>query len=253
MSLLTMSLMGRRRTRPSQNRSQVLDTITDRLVKEYGIPTLGNQRNATREIFYILLSARTNERLYQRAFARLVDRCPRVEQLATSKFREILTCIKGAGLGRKRAAQLIAVAKRLNSDLGANPNRRLRRMAARDAYDYLTGLPGIGPKSALCVMMCSLDHDVFPVDANVQRVFERVGLLRSGLKHYQAQQLAPKDVPAGRSKELHVGLIEHGRRVCIPVRPRCDACILLDICDRGRTTVKRLAKQEANENGKAIS
>lgn len=221
----------------------LLAVVTDRLVRAYGTPTLGNFRDPVKEIFYILLSARTTERLYQRAHLQLFTRFATVEQLACADIAEVTECVKIAGLAGKRAAQVIAIAKQLLGDLGKNPATRLRAMPAEDAFEYLTNLPGVGPKSALCVMMCSLDQDVFPVDINVQRVFERMGVLKRGLKHYQAQQIAPKFVPSGRSKELHVGLVEHGRRVCLPTRPKCGACFLADLCHHGRKVLKNRMEQ----------
>jgi len=211
-----------------------LSEVTDRLVAEYGTPSLGNFRDPVREVFYIVLSARTSEVLYQRAFRRLFARFPRLDLLARATVSQVRTCVAVAGLGEKRARQVLAIARRLVADFGTGAGRRLRRMSAAEAYSYLTRLPGVGPKSALCVMMCSLDADVFPVDANVQRVLARVGILPDGLKHYQAQRLAPRYVPPGRSKELHVGLIELGRRVCLPSRPRCPECVINDLCRHGR-------------------
>lgn len=230
--------MGQRLNARSAKWPKLLVQATDRLVAQYGTPTLGNFRNPVKEIFYIVLSARTTERLYQRACKQLFERFPTIDLVATAKVKEILECVKVAGLGRKRAVQLIAIATRLTTDLGKNPQHRLRKMTPREVFGYLTSLPGVGPKSALCIMMCSLDLDVFPVDINVQRIFERLGTVRKGLKHYQAQKLVPKYVPEGRSKELHVGLVEHGRRVCLPNRPKCDVCLLSDMCRHGKKNAK---------------
>lgn len=242
MSQLTRSLMGERRNGRSSKSSALLAEVTDRLVNSYGTPSLGNFRDPVKEIFYILLSARTSETLYRRAHSQLFSRFPTLEALSKAKTREVLQAIRVAGLGKKRATQVLAIAARLSSDLGADPRRRLRRMTGEDSYRYLTSLPGVGPKSAFCVMMCSLNHDVFPVDINVQRIMERLGIISGGLKHYEAQRLAPQYVPQGRSKELHVGLLEHGRKVCLPNRPKCDVCVLADICRHGRRVWKASAQ-----------
>lgn len=238
MSDLTSNLLGQRRARRDAGLPNLLNEVANRLVEAYGNPRLGNFRDPVKEIFYILLSARTNEQLYKRAHASLMRRYPRIEMLANAKVAGVHRCIEGAGLGVKRARQVIGIAKRLTGDLGATPGRGLRRMAPQEIFDYLTSLPGVGPKSALCVMMCSLDHDVFPVDVNVQRVLERIGALSKGLRHYQAQQIAPKYVPSGRSRELHVGLVEHGRQICVPRLPKCGRCFLVDLCNHGRKVTR---------------
>jgi endonuclease III len=137
-------------------------------------------------------------------------------------------------LGKKRALQLKAIASRLRIDLGNSPAKRLRTLSAEDAYQYLRTLPGVGPKSALCVMMYSLDFDVFPVDVHARRIFERIGLARGRLKHYQAQEQFPGFVPEGMSKELHVALILHGRKICMPRVPDCANCLIATLCKTGR-------------------
>ena len=211
-----------------------LSLATERLVASYGTPTLGNFRNPVKEIFYILLSARTTENLYQKAHSSLFKRFPTTAKLANANASDVEQCVAVAGFGAKRAAHAIQIAKQLLSELGARPDVRLRHLSPDQAFTYLTHLSGVGPKSALCVMMCSLDHDVFPVDINVQRVFERLGILKKNLPHYRAQQLAPRFVPDGVSKRLHVGLVEHGRQVCVPRTPKCGSCMLLDMCRFGQ-------------------
>jgi endonuclease-3 len=240
-STLTLRVMGL----PTGGRKSPwkarLGIATDRLVTAYGTPTLGNFRNPVKEIFYILLSARTTENLYQKAHANLFSRFTTVAQIAAAARDDVQQCVEVAGFGAKRATHIIRIARQLIDELGQRPDLRLRHLTPPDAFDYLTQLSGVGPKSALCVMMCSLDHDVFPVDINVQRVFERLGVIRSGLPHYRAQQIAPRHVLDGASKRLHVGLVEHGRRVCVPRNPKCGECILHDMCRLGQKRQRLLA------------
>jgi endonuclease III len=226
-----MGLPKKKRRSPWQARLRI---AADRLVEVYGTPTLGNFRNPVKEIFYILLSARTTETLYQKAHSTLFKRFPSLMKLANANASELRDCVAIAGFGSKRAEHIQRIAKQLLLELGARPDVQLRKLTSQRAFDYLTHLSGVGPKSALCVMMCSLDHDVFPVDINVQRVFERLGVIKGGLPHYRAQQIAPQFVPDGFSKRLHVGLVEHGRRVCVPRKPKCGTCMLSDMCQFGR-------------------
>lgn len=233
MSQLTASLLGGRRPRRSEKWTALLGEVADRLVKEYGNPNLGNYRDPVKEIFFIVLSARTSEVLYKRAYRKLFRRYRTISELANARISDVTKCIEVAGLGRKRSRQVIAIARQLIADFGPRPQRKLRRMSAEDVYAYLVGLPGLGPKSALCVMMYSLDFDVFPVDANVQRIAERLGAIRRNAKHYQAQQRLPAHVLQERSKGLHVGMVAHGRAVCLPRQPVCGECVLSDLCPTG--------------------
>jgi endonuclease III len=235
MSQLTVELVPASKVSRQRMRwLPIFSSAADRLVASYGIPSLGNFRNPVREIFYIVLSARTTDEQYRKTYRNLHARFPALEDLANTTVKEIVSCIAKGGLANKRAAQVRDIARTLLSEFGNDPSRRLRRMSAREVFAFLTNLPGMGPKSALCVMMYSLGHDTFPVDVNVQRIAARFGVLPARLKHWQAQQRLPAFVPEGRSKELHIGLVVHGRSVCLPRKPRCEICVLSDLCDHGK-------------------
>ena len=234
MSELTTALVGARgRRRPSKWESRFRD-ISARLSHSYGHPRLGNYRDPIKEVFYILLSARTSEALYRRAHRNLFRRFPSVDAIAKARIRDVRRQIHVAGLGTKRAIQVVQTARRLVADFGTEMRCKLRTMSPDETYVYLVSLPGIGPKSALCVMMYSLDMDVFPVDANIHRIVERLGAIRKGYTHRYAQKAIPRLVPAGESRNLHVGLVVHGRRTCLPRNPRCDTCMLRDVCRTGK-------------------
>lgn len=233
MSELTLALLRRPLPRRANLWHGRLRAITDLLMAEYGTPTLGNFADPVKEVFYIVLSARTTEALYQAAHKRLWKRFRTLSAIASAPIRELHKCIGSAGLGRKRSSQIKQIAARLIDDFGAKPSARLRRLSAKDVYGYLLSLPGIGPKSALCVMMYSLDFDVFPVDAHAQRVLCRIGLPQQGARHYHAQEQLPAFIPKGRSKELHVALVVHGRDVCKPRIPLCRICPLSNLCSTG--------------------
>lgn len=251
MSELTLRLLNR--TPAIKRRShwrKRFEEIVNRLVARYGVPSLGNLKDPVREVFYIVLSAKTTDSQYRRTHALLMGRFPSLKELAVARVSEIVKCIVGGGLANKRAKQVKTIAQRLTIDLGDQPSKALRRMSAAEAFGYLTGLPGLGPKSALCVMMCSLNFDVFPVDVNVSRIAHRIGAIRPGLKHYNYTQSLPAVVPVGRSKELHVGLVVHGRTVCLPRNPRCDSCILSDLCSYARRQLRGKANVRPSKSEK---
>lgn len=230
MSELTLSLLNRKAPKGAKHWHRRVTGLTEALVAEYGTPSLGNYRDPVKEIFYIVLSARTTEALYRPAFRRLWQRFRTLQAIADASIKDIRKCVVGAGLGGKRSAQVRKIARKLLRDFGANASKELRKFDAKEAYRYLRGLPGVGPKSALCVMMYSLDFDVFPVDAHAQRVLARVGLIRRGAKHYQAQDRLPAFIPAARAKQLHVALLVHGRLICRPSTPACGSCSIARYC-----------------------
>ena len=230
--------MGQQK-RPTKRWAVILAEITDRLHGKYGSPWLGNFVDPVKEIFFIVLSARTSEALYIRAMNSLFEKFPDCSAIANANLEAVLDCVGGAGFGKKRSEQVIKIANRVILDLGNDPQSALREMSSTEVFQYLTSLPGVGPKSALCVMMWSLNIDVLPVDVNVQRIAARLGVIPVGLKHYQAQQKFPRYVPEGRSRDLHTAFMMHGREICKPIRPKCGECIVSDLCRMGREASKR--------------
>ena len=108
------------------------------------------------------------------------------------------------------------------------------RDAPRDeAIDFLTSLPGVGRKTAACVLLFSFDRPEIPVDTHVHRVGGRLGLIRDRASFDQAHDEILRVVDPEDAYELHINLIRHGRAVCRP-RPRCEECALRRMCPYGR-------------------
>jgi endonuclease-3 len=101
-----------------------------------------------------------------------------------------------------------------------------------EALSFLQSLPGVGPKTAACVLLFSLGRPAMPVDTHVHRVAGRLGLLDPGVTAEAAHRVfttmagpEPADIYAA-----HIGLVRHGRRVCHARRPACGPCPLSDVC-----------------------
>lgn len=240
MSSLTVELMGgkRRRPRAAGRWQSRFGKIADRLVAAHGTPSLGNFEDPVKEIFYILLSAKTADAQYRRTFAALTEQFPTLRDVAEADAAKIKKSIFEGGFATAKADRLKRIATSLLT-LGDDPAAALRRMTPTEVYSFLTNLPGVGPKSALCVMMCSLNCDVFPVDVNVSRIAVRIGAAQPGKRHWHYQGHLPPLVPNGRSKELHVAMVVHGRTVCLPARPKCESCQIKDLCDYGSSKTPR--------------
>ena len=111
-------------------------------------------------------------------------------------------------------------------------HRALRGLDDGALWDRLVALPGVGPKTAACVLLFSLDRPFFPVDTHIHRIAIRLGLVPANATAVAAQAalqaaIAPADVYAA-----HLNLIRHGRHVCVARRPLCSECVLADLCER---------------------
>jgi len=90
---------------------------------------------------------------------------------------------------------------------------------------------GVGPKTALCVLMFALGMPVFPVDTHIFRITRRLGLLPDGISPQRAHEILTPLIAPGDRYEMHLLLIAHGRRICLARDPKCSRCPLLSLCE----------------------
>jgi endonuclease III len=108
-----------------------------------------------------------------------------------------------------------------------------------EARDDLTALPGVGRKTAACVLLFAFGLPDVPVDTHVSRVGTRLGLFRPGAPFEELHDEMLALTPRGGELELHVNLLRHGRRTCHAQRPACGDCALLRMCPYGRELRRR--------------
>lgn len=130
----------------------------------------------------------------------------------------------------KKETQLRSLLAQIQSRPGSKPLRILNDMSIAHAEKFLMSLPGVGLKTARCVLMFSLGRKVFPVDTHVNRVMTRLGLVRPQRLTENSQNIIQRAVPPNLRHNLHVNLIMHGRKVCTSRNPACESCFLSDLC-----------------------
>jgi endonuclease III len=203
--------------------------VTD-LAKEYGSPRLNNKDEPVDELFFILLSQMTTGPSYERVYDRLKHAIREWDQLLTLHLDALQMLIADAGLSNQKAPRLLAIARRLHDDFGRVTMDALKTKPDRAVEAYLTQLPGVGVKTAKCVMMYAMGRKVLPADTHVRRVAARIGLIEANLSERDLHsQLEATVAPADRF-DFHVNALAHGREVCRAIRPRCDACVLSSVC-----------------------
>ena len=204
--------------------------VTARLAVEYGNPRLGNVRDPTDELLYILLSNRTDPRRYPLIFRDLRGKYRPWKQLLRVTRVELETRLRPLGFEKTRAHRLMAIADRLRDDLGAVSLNRLRTWILKEACFYLLSLPGVGEKTARCVLMFSFGHDITPVDTHQLSVLVRLGLLPEGTTPTSAPRFLDDWLRIGLARCLHVNLIAHGRAFFSARSPRYGDCSLRRGC-----------------------
>jgi endonuclease-3 len=189
------------------------------------------------EVVATVLSQHTSDVNSARAFIRLRERFPSWEQVADAPAGEIADAIRCGGMAGPKARRIKQILGAVVEREGRIDLSRLHGLDDQAAEDYLTSLPGVGPKTAACVLAFSMGRAAFPIDTHVHRVVTRLGWIPAGTTAEKAHRLLAPRVPAGIRYELHVELIRHGRTVCLARRPRCGVCVLLDLCPYGLSAV----------------
>lgn len=159
---------------------------------------------------------------------------PTWESLRDAPETLVAEIIWSSGLARVKAHRLklaltaIAAARGGRVDLG-----HLAGMPLAEARRWLAGLPGVGPKTAACVLLFGLGRPVLPVDDHVHRCVTRLGLVARGLT--PAQSHATLETALGDHVNdvylLHTGLHRLSREICRIDAPRCAICPLAHVCD----------------------
>jgi endonuclease III len=213
-----------------------LRTITDRLAKEYGRPELRPHRAPIDELVLTVLSQNTNDRNRDVAYFRLRERFPTWDAVAEAPVEEIEDAIRPGGLAPTKSVRI----KEILDAIGDDDLLWLEEAPLDEARAYLCALPGVGRKTAACVLLFSFGRPDVPVDTHVYRVGGRLGLWPPKLALVKAHdELARLVGDDGEfAYEAHVLLIRHGRRICVARAPRCPECPLRRICPEGR---RRLA------------
>lgn len=204
--------------------------VADTLRRHYGVPDPGPPDPPLDSLVETVLSQHTSDVNSGRAFASLRRRFRRWEAVERAPLAEVLDAIRSAGLANTKAPRIRAILAELRERHGRPTLAPLRAMDDAAAMEHLRSLPGVGPKTAACVLMFSLRRDVFPVDTHIHRLGRRLGFVPPSASAEKTQALMAGLVPRGRAMEFHINLIRHGRRVCIAARPRCAACILARLC-----------------------
>jgi len=205
--------------------------ILDRLAAAYGKPVLRTRRPALDELVLTILSQNTSDRNSEHACSRMRERFPAWEDVRDAPEAELVEALRPGGLAVQKAPRIQAVLR----DLEPLDLEWLAGLPPEEAMRWLVALPGVGPKTASCVLLFSLDVPVMPVDTHIHRIALRVGLVPAGTTAEAAHALLTAMTPPERMLEAHLLLIRHGRTTCTARRPLCEECVLLDVCDYGRS------------------
>jgi len=170
-----------------------------------------------------VLSQRTRDEKTDEAAKALFSSYPSPETLASAPVKEIANLIKTTNYYNTKAARIKKISKIiLEKYSGSTP----------DTVSELMQLPGVGRKTAACVMVYGFGKKALPVDTHVHRISNRLGLIRTQTPEESEKQLW-KIVPEKYIMFYNEFMVKHGQNICRPISPLCHECPIVDFCDYG--------------------
>lgn len=207
--------------------------VLDALREEYGIPHQPD-RDPVAVLIRGILSQNTSDTNSGRAYDNLRAKFPTWEEVARADREAIKQAIKSGGLADRKARTIQSalqwLGERDDYSLDFIPS-----MKPEEAEKALREIKGIGVKTARLILLFGFEMSTFVVDTHVLRVSQRLRLVPSNCGREKAHDLLSSTVPADRTYPAHMNMIEHGRTLCHPRNPQCDACPLLKWCVYGQS------------------
>ncbi|SRR5258708_4121059 len=182
------------------------------------------------ELVATVLSQHTSDANSERAFAHLKAVFPTWEQVADAPVEQVADAIRSGGIADQKARRIQQLLAAIEEREGGLDLSRLHGLDDAAVETYLLSLPGVGPKTAACVLVFSMGRPAFPVDTHVHRITKRLGWVPANATADRTHQILAVAVPPGIKYDLHLAMITHGRTVCRAQQPRCDTCVLRDLC-----------------------
>jgi endonuclease-3 len=232
--------------------------IRDRLREIYGIPREQPHGHPIAELILTVLSQSTNDRNRDVAYLALRERFEEWTELRDAPVDAIEEAIRPGGISKVKSARIKSILRAITDSPRPGSAEApgdlsldwLPELSVPEAQEYLCALPGVGRKTAACVLLFALGMRDVPVDTHVSRVGTRLGLFPPPrpARHPASPTTGPRRsrpvgapfeelhdtmlelTPPGQELEFHMNLLRHGRRTCHARRPECGACALARMC-----------------------
>lgn len=205
--------------------------IAEALGAVYGYPVWRQWLPPLDELVSCILSQSTTDANRDRAFDALKGRFGTYKAIRDAEPEAVIDAIKVAGLGNQKGPRIQAVLRRIYDERGEMSIDFLRELPMEEAKAWLTGLNGVGPKTAAIVMCFGFNRPAFPVDTHVHRVGQRIGFLPEGISADKAHPVMEAIVPPEDHLAFHLNLIRHGRETCTARVAHCERCPITTWCD----------------------
>ena len=216
------------------SRRELVRKVYRTLTTRYGVPAWRRSGPAIDSLIQTILSQNTNDRNSGEGFRCLKKAFPNWTAVEEAPWQRVAAAIRVSGLANIKSRRIKQLLKDLREERGNYSLEFLKKTDPESARKYLLAIPGVGPKTAACVLVFSFGMPVFPVDTHIHRVCKRLGMVGSHTGANKAHDELQELVPAKWVYPLHMLIIRHGRETCHARNPKCPDCCLLSICPAGK-------------------
>lgn len=190
------------------------------LQRRYTAPAASSKASAWLCLVFTLLSARTRDEQTEVVFQDLLRQWPTSRDLSQAKIPEVERVLNRIGLYKNKARNVVALAKILEQTYGGKVPKTL---------EELVDLPGVGVKTASCVLVYAYGKPAIPVDTHVHRIANRLGWVKEQTPEHTAQALM-RVFPPEHWMDVNRVMVHFGREICLPGKPRCPVCPVRQWC-----------------------
>lgn len=174
-----------------------------------------------------VLSARTKDENTTKVVKELFSKYKTARALAKAKVKDVEKIIKPIGFYHVKAKRIIDVARQVDSKYHGKVPQELEK---------LIDLPGVGRKTANCVLVYAFDKPAIPVDTHVHRISNRLGLVDTKTPEETEESLM-KTTPKKYWLEINDTFVMYGQNICKPISPMCNVCKIRNYCKYYKASV----------------
>jgi len=202
---------------------EVLDKIERILEGEAHLDELARKKQDPFKILIsTILSARTRDTNTKEATKKLFSRYNTPQLIATAEVEDLEELIRKSGFYKVKAARIKEVSKIILEDYNGE--------VPKD-FEELMGLPGVGAKTANCVLIYAFNIDTIAVDTHVHRISNRLRWVDTK-KPEETEEALKRIIPKKEWKRINRIFVKFGQQICLPINPKHDLCPIEDICPK---------------------
>lgn len=190
------------------------------LKRRYTAPAASSKASPWECLVFTLLSARTRDEQTEVVFQDLLRRWPTPRDLAQARLTDVERVLNRIGLYKNKARNVVGLAQIVEQKYGGKVPQEL---------EALVDLPGVGVKTASCVLVYAYGKPAIPVDTHVHRIANRLGWVKEKTPERTGRALE-QTLPPEYWLDVNRAMVQFGREVCIPGKPRCPICPVRKWC-----------------------